>query len=83
VARKKKLPWNHDLKIPGYEGEPPHVIKPSPEGISPSHSTPGAPVGQWQCLRCEQIRDGLDPIVPDHFRLCPYRGTGRDPEPMG
>jgi hypothetical protein len=36
-----------------------------------------------ECLRCERIRDGLDPIVPDHVPSCPFRGTGRDPERRG
>lgn len=39
--------------------------------------------GQWQCLRCEQIREGYQPTVPDHSPRCSYRGMGRDPERDG
>lgn len=84
MARKKKRPWNADLRIPGLgsrpETPPPN---PLPGKIEPGHSTPGAPESDWLCLRCEQIRDGREPLVPDHTPRCAYRGTGRDPEPKG
>jgi hypothetical protein len=33
--------------------------------------------------RCEQLREGDRPTVPDHAPRRPYRGTGRDPYPRG
>lgn len=84
MARKRKPPWNADLKIPGLDGEPESPpLKPMPDKVTPGHSTPGAPAEQWECLRCERLLDGREPLVPDHALRCPYRGTGRDPEPRG
>lgn len=84
AARKKKRHWNADLKMPGLgsrpETPPP---KPLPGQALVGHSTPGAPPEAWECLRCEQIREGREPGVPDHTPRCPYRGTGRDPERSG
>jgi hypothetical protein len=45
------------------------------------HGPSSAP--SWQCLRCEQLREGLDPAVPEHAPRCPYRATGRDPQRDG
>jgi hypothetical protein len=89
AGRKKKLPWNHGLKIPGLGGEPEHPppkpmpIGSGPMGLTTGHMVPSEP--QWECGRCENIREGLPPpeIAPDHSPRCPYRGTGRDPEPKG
>jgi hypothetical protein len=84
MAARKKKPWNADLKMPGLGSQPESPMpKPMSDKVSPGHSTPGAPVEQWECLRCEQLRAGLDPLVPDHTPRCAYRGTGRDPEPKG
>jgi hypothetical protein len=85
AGRKKKLPWNHGLKIPGLLGEPEHPMpKPMPAPTGPAAAlTTGmmVPAEQWLCGRCENIREGLPPpeIAPDHSPRCPWRGTGRDP----
>ncbi len=47
-----------------------------------AHYTAPAPEPPWECLRCLQIVEGLV-TVPDHAPRCPYRGTGRDPDPRG
>lgn len=46
----------------------------------PAAAAPAPTEPEWQCLRCERIRDGkmVDDDL-DHTRRCPYRGTGRDP----
>jgi len=81
AGRKKKLPWNHNLRIPGYGSAPAHPKpKPLPETVTVGHSTPGGPREQWECLRCEQLREGRDPTVPEHHRASPSRGAGRDPQ---
>lgn len=76
MARKRKPPWNHDLKMPGLLDVPPTVVKPSSDRVSPSHSTPGAPAEQWECLRCERIKLGNDVTGLDHTPRCPWRGKG-------
>lgn len=84
MAARKKKPWNADLKMPGLLDVPPTAQpKPLPDTVTPGHSTPGAPAEEWECLRCEQLRDGGEPNVPGHAIRCPYRGTGRDPEREG
>lgn len=55
---------------------------PRSPGQPMAHHTP--PPEQWECLRCERVREGL-PVgdVLDHTQRCPYRGTGRDPDVRG
>ncbi len=76
MAPRKKKPWNADLPLPEWAGGPPHVVKPAPDTISPSHSTPGAPASNWQCLRCERLNLGNDVTGLDHTPRCPWRGKG-------
>lgn len=84
MARKRKKFWNQGgIKGLGLDDPPSPTPAPLPGKIEPGHSTPGAPESDWLCLRCEQLRDGREPIVPDHTPRCPFRGTGRDPEPRG
>lgn len=36
----------------------------------------------WECPRCTSIRDGRGvEDHPGHFRRCPFRDTGKDPQP--
>lgn len=80
MARKKKRPWNADLKTPGLldvpETPPP---KPLPGTRDLGHSTPGGPESEWQCLRCERLKIGNDPAGLDHAPRCRFRDTGEDP----
>jgi hypothetical protein len=39
MPRPKKRPWNADMKLPGYLGEPAHVVKPAPQTLTVGHST--------------------------------------------
>jgi len=69
------------------EAEAAIALDPSPQqqaGPMAHHTAPVQvePVDH-ECLRCERLLDGLEPLVPDHTPRCPYRGTGRDPEPRG
>lgn len=84
MAARKKKPWSADLPPPPWAGGPEHVAKPVPGTVTVGHSTPGAPAEHWECFRCERIRDGkmVDGEL-DHTKRCPYRGTGRDPDPKG
>lgn len=79
MASRKRKPWNADLVMPGLLDVPPTVVKPSPDKVSPSHST-GT---HFECLRCERIKLGNDVTGLDHTPRCSYRGTGRDPERKG
>lgn len=82
MATRKKKFWNQGgIKGLGLDDPPSPPPAPLPGQALVGHSTPGAPPEAWECLRCEQLRDGLEPIVPDHTQRCPFRGTGRDPEP--
>ena len=72
AGRKRKLPWNHDFKIPGYGDEPPHVVKPAPETVSVGHSTSA----HFECGRCERIKLGKDVAGLDHTPRCEWRGKG-------
>lgn len=72
MPRKPKRPWNADLKMPGLLDVPPTVPKPSPDTVSPSHST-GA---HFECLRCERIKLGNDVTGLEHAVRCPWRGKG-------
>lgn len=84
MATRRKKPWNAGLEIPGIGSRPESPApKPLAGAIVAGHSTPGAPESEWECLRCERIREGLEPVVPDHAPRCDYRGTGRDPERRG
>jgi hypothetical protein len=96
MATRRKKPWNADLKMPGLLGEPPSPPPaPMPETPVPAGTSSlmgdmrgePAPVKvepvTYECLRCERLLDGLEPLVPGHALRCPYRGTGRDPEPRG
>lgn len=84
MATRRRKPWNLGLKMPGLLDEPPSPPPAPLSGkIEPGHSTPGAPPEQWECLRCERLRDGLEPGVPDHAQRCPFRGSGRDPDRGG
>jgi hypothetical protein len=92
MPRKRKPPWNHDLKIPGYGDEPPHVVTPSPETVSVGHSTsahlpadspPDSGVTSWECGRCLWLAEGRPgEEIPEHAPRCVWRGRG-DPEPSG
>lgn len=79
MAARKKKPWNADMPLPSWAGGPKHVPKPAPSSVTVGHST--SP--HFECLRCEQLRAGREPIVPDHSPRCSYRGTGRDPDTKG
>lgn len=85
MATRKRRPWNAGggLRFPSLEGD--EHPKPAPiEGVSVGHSTTvHGELESWECLRCERLRAGRDPLVPDHHRRCPYRDTGRDPEREG
>ncbi len=69
------------------EGEAYIAENPSPQGERGpmAHYGPStvSPDSEWECLRCEQIREGYEPTVPDHSPRCSYRGVGRDPDPQG
>jgi hypothetical protein len=74
AGRKKKLPWNHDLKIPGFGDEPPSPPpKPSPGNVTVGHSTGAHAEERWECLRCVQLADGTVPSVLEHSLRCPKR----------
>jgi hypothetical protein len=62
---------------------PNHGKEPMAHHTAPVAAT-SAPEPEWQCLRCERVRDGrmVDDDL-DHTRRCPYRGTGRDPDVKG
>lgn len=68
------------------DGEAYVAEHPTPQGErgQMAHYGPSsAPAERWECLRCEQIRAGCEPTVPDHSPRCSYRGAGRDPDPKG
>lgn len=69
------------------EGEAYVADNPTPAGSrgQMAHYGPSAaaPAAKWECLRCEQIREGYEPTVPDHSPRCSYRGMGRDPHREG
>ncbi len=90
MARKKKPPWNADLPLPPWAGGPEHVVPPAPDTLSPSHSTgthyenpPDSGATSWQCGRRLWLAERVGEEIPDHALRCPYRGTGRDPDPKG
>jgi hypothetical protein len=72
AARKKKLPWNHDLKIPGYGDNPPHEIKHVEYGVSVGHSTPTGSGQLWRVRRVAS--DGSSELVTMAGE--PWEGTG-------
>lgn len=76
AGRKKKLPWNAGLKIPGLNA-PAHVPPPPAPpytgsmGLTTGHMV--EPVEEWECLLCEQLALGGVPTVPEHSLRCPKR----------
>jgi hypothetical protein len=89
MARKPKKPWNADLKMPGFLGEPPSP-PPPPMPVTPVPLGTSALMGDMrparieetdhECLRCVRIKDGRDPLGFDHTPRCPFRGSGKDPD---
>jgi hypothetical protein len=42
-----------------------------------------APKTKWECLRCLWILTGREgEEIPEHADLCPFRDTGKDPQPQ-
>jgi hypothetical protein len=52
--------------------------------MSEPRQKPQTSTGDFDCLRCALILTGQSSEqAPEHSHRCPFRETGRDPEPGG
>lgn len=67
MPRPKKRPWNADMKLPGYLGEPPHVVKPAPQTVTVGHSTAQHLPEPARCPTCRSQGKGGPRLCGDRW----------------